>query len=175
MIFRISDDGTHAIPSAECIEIPEFQALLSRNRGTGLRELLFVYHTCDIQSPYYRIEDSRREEVVGRSFLPEKWKPDVKVKEAQEKYRELTRTVYHDLMDAGDIGIHKLKRYFETVDLTELDDKGKPIYSARDLVSNLEKLGAVVRSHAELRALIEEERTEGQRNRKQVRTNNYSA
>jgi len=77
------------------------------------------------------------------------------------------------LLKAARTSIQKLEKYFETINLDILDDNGKPIYSAKDLIANLSNMGKVVNGLEELEELVKRQQQK-QTNRGGVVTNKYS-
>ena len=120
-----------AIPSPYTLTILEFKEL-------DTKELAYVFFMCDHTSPFavYGVEQ-RHEEVKLSIYGKSKWTASSKVNAACDKYRKLKETSAVKLLKAARHSIVKLERYFDTVDLTLLDDNGKPIYHAKDLVANL--------------------------------------
>ena len=51
----------------------------------------------------------------------------------------------------------KLAGYFENIDFLKVDDNGKPIYTAKDVAVNLEKVGSIVESLEKLETRIKKE------------------
>ena len=68
----------------------------------------------------------------------------------------------------------KLEKYFEDIDLTIVDDHGKPIFSAKDLVANLSKVGDVVSGLHRLEELVKKEDQKSSKVRGGVEINKYS-
>lgn len=187
MQLLLLDDNLRAYPAPEAVHIREFRALIRRDRGgTGdtqgrkkvraVRELTYIYHCISHQSPYANTHFEYREEKVRQNIFGEAstWQPDVIVIDAMQKYEELISTPSVELLKAGTRASQKLIVYFDEVDLTELDDKGRPIYSSRDLVMNLSNLGKVVEGLLKLQEQVEKDLMGEHKNRKSVRTNEFS-
>ena len=153
------------IPSAYALAIPEFKVL-------KVNELAFVYFFTDHESPYAPYDEDEREEKLEEDL---KVKASAKVKGAIDKYKELSETSAVKLLKAARASVTKLEKYFKTVDLTMLDDNGKPIYHAKDLVSNLSNMGKVVSSLDELEELVKKQKQRENPNRGGVTTNKYSS
>lgn len=153
------------IPSAYALAIPEFKVLKAN-------ELAFVYFFTDHESPYAPYDEAEREEKLEEDL---KVKASAKVKGAIDKYKELSETSAVKLLKAARASVTKLEKYFKTVDLTMLDDNGKPIYHAKDLVSNLSNMGKVVSSLDELEELVKKQKQRENPNRGGVTTNKYSS
>ena len=152
------------IPSAYALSIPEFKVLKPS-------ELAFVYFFTDHESPYAPYDEEERIEKLETDL---KAKASPKVKGAIDKYKELSETSAVKLLKAARSSVTKLEKYFKTIDLTALDDHGKPIYHAKDLVSNLSNMGKVVASLDELEELVHKQKQRENPNRGGVVTNKYS-
>tara|TARA_R110002072_G_scaffold129718_1_gene268312 strand:- start:447 stop:944 length:498 start_codon:yes stop_codon:yes gene_type:complete len=152
------------IPSAYALAIPEFKQLKPA-------ELAFVYFFTDHESPYFPYDEEERIDKLQEDL---KVKDSLKIKGAIDKYKELSETSAVKLLKAARSSVSKLEKYFQTVDLTMLDDHGKPIYHAKDLVSNLANMGKVVASLDELEDLVQKQKQKENPNRGGVVTNKYS-
>jgi len=162
-------DGKLAIPSAYACTILEF-------KGLKAEELSFVYFMVDHRSPYSVYEWEQRIKEVTESIFDKEseWKPTTKVMAACAKYDKLIETSAVRLLKAAKESIMKLERYFRTIDLTLLDDRDKPIYSAKDLISNLEKMGKVVDGLTKLEEIVQREEQAANSNRGGVEVNKYN-
>ena len=171
--MRLKDDLIHivdgkAVPSAYAMTVLEFQ-------GLKALELGYVYFMVDHRSPFSVYEWSQREIEVKESIYGEKnWSPSVKVTEACRKYETLIETSAVRLLKAATESVVKLEKYFRTIDLTLLDERDKPIYSAKDLIGNLEKMGKVVEGLSRLEDIVKKEEQSNNPNRGGVEVNKYS-
>tara|TARA_R110000751_G_scaffold35436_1_gene87113 strand:+ start:1485 stop:1991 length:507 start_codon:yes stop_codon:yes gene_type:complete len=158
-----------AIPSPYTLTILEFKEL-------DTKELAYVFFMCDHKSPFavYGIEQ-RHEEVKLSVYGKSKWTASSKVNAACDKYRKLKETSAVKLLKAARHSIVKLERYFDTVDLTLLDDNGKPIYHAKDLVANLSKMGDVVDGLIKLEDQVKKQEQVNTNARGGVVVNKYSS
>jgi hypothetical protein len=162
-------DGKLAVPSAYACTILEF-------KGLSPEELSFVYFMVDHRSPFSVYEWEQRIKEVTESIFDkkEKWKPSTKVMGACGKYDKLIETSAVRLLKAAKESIVKLEKYFRTIDLTEMDDRGKPIYAAKDLIGNLEKMGKVVDGLTKLEEIVQREEQAANTNRGGVTVNKYN-
>ena len=78
------------------------------------------------------------------------------------------------LLKAARESIVKLEKYFRFVDLHAMDDRGKPIYTAKDLINNLEKMGRVVDGLTRLEDIVKKEEQAANTNRGGIEVNKYS-
>ena len=152
------------IPSAYVLTIPEFTSLKTK-------ELAAVYFYADHNSPYAVYDKGERIKKI-EADLKVKYSP--KVRAAIDKYNELCETSAIKLLKSARTSVQKLEKYFETINLDILDDNGKPIYSAKDLIGNLANMGKVVNGLEELEELVQKQQTKQNPNRGGVVTNKYS-
>ena len=166
-LIYINDDK--AVPSAYALSIPEFKKL-------NTDELSFVYFMVDHKSPFSVYEwDQRQVEVKNNIFGEEKkWTPSKKILEACDKYEKLIETSAVRLLKAARESIIKLEKYFRDIGLHLMDDHGKPIFHAKDLIANLSKMGQVVDGLTRLEEIVKKEEQAANTNRGGVEVNKYS-
>ncbi len=152
------------VPSAYALTINEFKGLKGQELGA-------VYFYADHRSPY-AVYDS--EERVGKICQDLKVKFSPKVKGAIDKYKELSETSAIKLLKSARSSVTKLERYFDTINLNVLDDHGKPIYHAKDLIANLSNMAKVVNGLEELEEIVKKHEQKDNPNRGGVVTNKYS-
>tara|TARA_R100001082_G_scaffold108847_1_gene84807 strand:+ start:2861 stop:3376 length:516 start_codon:yes stop_codon:yes gene_type:complete len=156
-----------AVPSPYAKTVLEFKDL-------DAKSLAYVYFMVDYRSPYAVYEWEQRKTEVKNSIFAKKWKETPKVKTACDKYAELTETSAVKLLKAARESIIKLEKYFRDIDLTLMDDNGKPIFHAKDLINNLEKMGKVVDGLSRLEDIVRKEEQANNSNRGGVEVNKYS-
>lgn len=152
------------LPSPYALLIPEFSKLTKN-------ELAFLYHFVDHRSSYSAYEQNEREEILIKDFNVS---VTPKLKAGIDKYKELSETHAIKLLKAARISVTKLEKYFENIDLTEMDENGRLIYQAKDLVANLSKMGDVVEGLDKLEELVKKQAEKDNPNRGGVVTNKYS-
>ena len=158
-----------AIPSPYTLTIKEF-------KGLKTEELAFVYFIVDHRSPFAVYEWKQRIIEVKNSIFGEKnkFKPSSKVLVACDKYEKLIETSAVRLLKAANESVVKLEKYFRDIDLTLVDDNGRPIFHAKDLINNLEKMGKVVDGLTRLEDIVKKEEQAANINRGGVEVNKYS-
>ncbi len=152
------------IPSPYALTIPEFEKL-------KVKELAFVYFFVDHRSSYSAYGEEERKEVLMKD-LGIKITPYLKA--AVDKYMELSETHAIKLLKSARSSVNKLEKYFENIDLTAMDENGKLLYQAKDLVANLSKIGEVVEGLDRLEELVQKQQAKDNPNRAGVKTNKYS-
>ena len=157
------------IPSSYALTIREFKNL-------NIEELAYIYFMIDHRSPFAVYDWNKRKIEVKFSIFGDisKWTPSSKVKQACEKYEKLIETSAVKLLKAAKESIVKLEKYFRDIDLTLTDDNGRPIFHAKDLINNLEKMGRVVDGLTRLEDIVKKEEQAANTNRGGIEVNKYS-
>ena len=158
-----------AVPSAYALTILEFKNL-------STKELAFVYFMTDHRSPFSVYEWKQRVGEVKNSIFStkEKFTASKKVLDACTAYEKLLETSAVKLLKAARESIVKLEKYFRDIDLTMMDDNGKPIFHAKDLIANLSNMGKVVDGLTRLEDIVKKEEQAANTNRGGVEVNKYS-
>tara|TARA_R110002110_G_scaffold82730_5_gene215154 strand:+ start:309 stop:830 length:522 start_codon:yes stop_codon:yes gene_type:complete len=172
--MSLRDDLIHIIdnkatPSAYALTVLEFKNL-------SAKELAFVYFITDHKSPFSVYEWSQRSIEVKNSIFGENnnFKTTPKILAACEKYDKLIETSAVRLLRAARESVIKLEKYFRDIDLTMMDDNGRPIFHAKDLINNLEKMGKVVDGLTNLEEIVKKETQAANTNRGGIEVNKYS-
>jgi len=162
------NDGV-AVPSAYSLTILEFKDL-------SATELSFVYFMVDHKSPFAIYDWDQRIIEVKNSIFGEKkkFKPSAKLLTACDKYEKLIETSAVRLLKAARTSIVKLEKYFKDIDLHLMDDHGKPIFHAKDLIANLSNMGKVVDGLTRLEDIVKKEEQAANTNRGGIEVNKYS-
>jgi hypothetical protein len=162
------NDGV-AMPSSYALTILEFKNL-------SATELSFVYFMVDHRSPFSIYDWDQRIIEVKNSIFGEKkkWKPSAKVLAACDKYDKLIETSSVRLLKAARNSIVKLEKYFQDIDLHLMDDNGRPIFHAKDLMANLSNMGKVVDGLTKLEEIVRKEEQAANTNRGGIEVNKYS-
>jgi hypothetical protein len=181
-LLELTDNGLHAQPRPESAEIDAFRVLIDRdtseNNQEASRELSFVYHMCDTDSPYFQsVGDKQvREDELVRDLWGEEgaWEPDDEVKKAIKYYRDHHMTPAQQLLESALKSVHNLRDYFQNADPMQTDDRGRAVWKAKDIVTNLSKIGDVIKGLKELQEEVEKEQIKGGNNRGGVEVNRFS-
>tara|TARA_R110002020_G_scaffold118530_2_gene270811 strand:+ start:776 stop:1297 length:522 start_codon:yes stop_codon:yes gene_type:complete len=165
----ITINDSVAVPSGYALTIKEFKDL-------NIKELAFVYFMVDHRSPFSVYEwKQRKSEVINSIFnKKDKFTPSSKVLGACTKYEKLIETSAVRLLKAARESVVKLEKYFRDIDLTMMDDNGKPIFHAKDLIANLSNMGKVVDGLTRLEDIVKKEEQAANNNRGGVEVNKYS-
>lgn len=133
----------------EALLLKPFKVIWNRDRSktkqTAMNELGFVYFFTDPRSDYQYItdEDERINAIREGEGLPDKWKPDSKVLDAIEFYKQFKPTSAL-LLDATRVIVSKLIDHMKTIDLEDVDKNGKPIYALNTVTATIDKVPSLV-------------------------------
>ena len=152
------------IPSPYALTITEFEKL-------SVKELAFVYFFADHRSSYAAYDEAERRDKLLEDL---KVKSTPNLHAGLQKYRELSETHAIKLLKSGRAAVNKLEKYFKDIDLTAMDENGKLLYQAKDLVANLSKIGEVIEGLDRLEELVQKQQAKDNPNRAGVKTNKYS-
>lgn len=105
-------------------------------------ELGFIYFYCDPRSDYMFLVDkeARMEKIKEQEGLPKNWKPDKQILHAIEVYEYLTTTTSSLLLQDTRLLIENLRAKLRTMDLNEVDDKGKPLYTLNIVTGTIKQI-----------------------------------
>lgn len=133
------------------------------NKDVFFKQMCVMYFVYDPRSNFAYIidEDTRLTEVLTQEGLTkDEWNKKYNTddfKEAKEIYLKANVTSAQKLLDSARIGIDKVSKFLEEVDLTAEDDKGKPKYTVAQITSALKDVPKLADSITELeKAVIKE-------------------
>lgn len=117
----------------------------SKHKEIALAEIGFVYFFCDPRSDYQYIvdEEERAKAIIEGEGLPKKWKPDKLVLECMNFYSSF-KTSSTLLLEDTRIAIDKLRTLLRTIDLNQVDDKGKPMYTLNTVTATIKQIPSLV-------------------------------
>lgn len=130
----------------------------SKNKEKAMQELGFIYFFCDIRSDYqYIVNEADRELAIkDGEGLPQSWKPDAKIKEAIEFYNSFKSSSILLLEDTR-YAVDKLRKLLRDIDLSQTDDKGKPIYTLNTITATIKQVPSLVKDLDEAERAISKE------------------
>lgn len=155
-------EGYKITISEEALLLKPFKAIWKRDKSQSkdraLSELGFIYFFCDIRSDYQYIvdEELRLKEIKLGEGLPEDWEPDALVKEAMVFYNTF-KPISALLLEDTRYAVDKLRKLLRDIDLTQTDDKGKPIYTLNSITATIKQVPSLVRDLDEAEKSIAKE------------------
>lgn len=167
-----NEHGNLIIDNDSILLVKEFQKLLDVNRNKSksdksginkekaFKELTYIYLYLDWESPYfYQPEQDKHQAALQDSGLTDEEFQDEIFKEACKKYELIqNENINLRMLKACMASVEKIIFYFETVDINERDPvTGKPIYSSKDLISNIKNARELVISLRELETQVKKD------------------
>lgn len=148
----------------EALTIKEFKDIwdkdTSKHKEFAVEEFAYVFYLADYKSPYLSYDLSARENKIVTDVITKKgWKPGEHIKAAIAKYSELQETPSMGLLKDAEMALDKIRYYFRNVDVT--DDENGAV--TKNLISNVEKLGGVIKGLTLLRDMVDKEVSENNR------------
>lgn len=155
-LIELSNNNLSIQP--EALLIKEFKTLWDRDKSKGkdkaLKDLAYIYYSTDFQSIYRNYHpDTRDSKIKLDIYNDREYSVDLAIVEAQNKYKELQTTLSMELLSDAEIGIDKLRIYFQNVDFAA-DEEGK---AAKIFIANVKQLGELVKGLKLLREEVEKE------------------
>ena len=160
-------EGYKVVISEEAFALKVFRQIWNRDRSVNkdkaIMELGYVYFMVDPRSDYQYLvdEDERSKAIIEGEGLPNNWKPDKIVTEAMEFYSRFKPTAALLLEDTR-YAVDKLRKLLREIDLNQLDDKGKPIYTLNSITATIKQVPSLAKDLDEAeKTLASEMRSEG--------------
>lgn len=159
-LFRYEGYKLHI--SEEAFVLKPFKEIWNRdktkNKDKALQELGYIYFMSDPRSDYQYIvdEEDRAKAIKEGEGIDSKWKPDNKVIEAMKFYKTF-KPVSALLLEDTRIAVDKLRQLLRNIDLTEVDDKGKPIYTLNTITATIKQIPSLVKDLDEAEKAIAKE------------------
>ena len=160
-------EGYKVVISEEAFALKVFRQIWNRDRSVNkdkaIMELGYIYFMVDPRSDYQYLvdEDERSKAIIEGEGLPNNWKPDKIVTEAMEFYSRFKPTAALLLEDTR-YAVDKLRKLLREIDLNQLDDKGKPIYTLNSITATIKQVPSLAKDLDEAeKALASEMRSEG--------------
>lgn len=150
--------------SPEALLIKEFKDVwendTSKTKEKAVENLAYVYFITDYKSPYMTYSPEARSAIIQRDVITQKdWKQTPVIDAAIRKYLELQTTPSMGLLRDAEEAVTKVRSYFKNVDIT-MDVDGS---ITKTLISNIEKLGGVIKGLTALRDIVDKEISETKR------------
>ena len=157
MDFFVFDDVTNTLRINECpiLLIKEFKTLWDKDRNkckedkTGnerlraFKEFTYIFLMLDFKSPYYKyLEQEKHEAAISDSGLTDE---DLKNPEFINAYNKYQEILYSDpilsLIKTAYRTLYKTQVFLDSIDFTEIDDMGKPLYKPKDVMLDISTIG----------------------------------
>ena len=149
--------------SEEALLLKPFRIIWTRDRSSqkerALQELGAIYFSTDPRSDYMFIIDpeERMNKIIEQEGMKSTWKPDKVVEEGLKLYEYLSQTTSSLLLQDTRMAIDKLRQRLRELDLSEVDEKGKPIYTLQSYTATIKQIPELSKSLIEAEKAISKE------------------
>lgn len=136
-----------------------YNADKSKTKEKFMQQMSIMYFLVDPRSSYTYItdEDERLKEILIQEGLPADFKIDKKLEEAIEIYKKHTITTSQLLLEDTRFAIDKLRKFLREVDLQDVDDKGKPVYTINSITQAIKQIPQLAKDIAEAERVVAKE------------------
>lgn len=131
--------------------ISAFKKILDRDKSKekekALKEMLYVYHFCDIRSDFAIYPDKEKIDILRAELnLPSKWMPDKHIDEAVATYKRYSETTIQRLYKQALKSANDVGNYLEGTEglLNERDGNGKIVTDIAKITGSLEKVPKIM-------------------------------
>lgn len=130
----------------------------SKNKDKALQELGYIYFMSDPRSDYQYLvdEEERSKSIKEGEGIPNDWDPDKVVLDAITFYKSFKPTSALLLEDTR-FAVDKLRKLLREIDLTQTDDKGKPIYTLNTITATIKQIPSLVKDLDEAEKTLSKE------------------
>ena len=150
----ISDEAFLVKPIRELHE-----ADTSAGKEYFLEQMSYLYFIVDPRSTYSYITDleERSKAIIAQEGLAPTFSPSPQLLEAMEWYKKHTITTSTLLLEDTRLAIDKLRKFLRDIDLSALDDKGKPIYQPSTIATTIKQIPQLAKDLMETEKIVEKE------------------
>lgn len=126
-----------------------------------------IYFMADPRSSYNYIVDEKErfEEIKKQEGLAKTYKITKELQTAIDAYKKSVQTTSSLLLEDARMAVDKVRKFLREVDLTLLDDKGKPVYTINTVTSALKMIPQLAKDITETERLVTKELEEASRMR----------
>jgi hypothetical protein len=131
----------------------------SKNKEKFLQQMSILYFYADPRSTYnYIVDDEERlQAIIEQEGLPEDFKITADLDNALQEYKKHTITTSYLLLQDTKIAVDKVRQFLREVDLTAVDDKGKPLYTINSITQAIKQIPQLSKDLLEAEKIVSKE------------------
>ena len=131
----------------------------SKNKEKFLQQMSVLYFYADPRSTYnYIVDDEERlKAIIEQEGLPEDFKITEDLDNALQEYRKHTITTSYLLLQDTKIAVDKVRQFLREVNLTAVDDKGKPLYTINSITQAIKQIPQLSKDLLEAEKIVSKE------------------
>lgn len=171
-------EGYNLTFEPEILTLKVFKRLFTRDKTKDkskfLQELGYIYFMLDPRSDYMYItdEDERSKAIIMGEGLSDTWKVDSILQDAMDYYKSFRPTSALLLEDTR-VAVDKLREALRSINITETDDKGRPIYTLNTIVTTIKQVPSLVKDLDDAERAISKEIVQNDKIRGNVEKSMY--
>lgn len=171
-------EGYNLTFEPEILTLKVFKRLFIRDKTKDkskfLQELGYIYFMLDPRSDYMYItdEDERSKAIIMGEGLSNTWKVDSILQDAMDYYKSFRPTSALLLEDTR-VAVDKLREALRSINITETDDKGRPIYTLNTIVATIKQVPSLVKDLDDAERAISKEIVQNDKIRGSVEKSMY--
>ena len=183
MAYLFTIKNLAVVPEPEVYMISPFKEILERDKSkkkvVALQELAYIEFMSSLKksNPFAGYNDGEREDAVIKAiFNGENYNPDKLVLEGIKFISELqtTHSPVYSLYLKSKKAVEGIKRFFDSVDVNERDDRGKPIHKATDILRSINEVPKTVATLKDLEKKIQSEDLSISKNRGEIKVGMFA-
>lgn len=131
----------------------------SKNKDKFMQQLSVIYFYTDPRSTYNYIldDDERLKAIIEQEGLPSDFKLTPDLINAIGEYKKHIITTSFLLLQDTKIAVDKVRQFLREVDLTAVDDKGKPLYTINSITQTIKQIPQLSKDLLEAEKIVSKE------------------
>lgn len=150
-------------PTQEAFLIKPIRDLFNKDKSKTkekfLQQMSVLYFYADPRSTYNYIvdDDERLQAIIEQEGLPKDFKITEDLDKALQEYKKHTITTSYLLLQDTKIAVDKVRQFLREVDLTAVDDKGKPLYTINSITQAIKQIPQLSKDLLEAEKIVSKE------------------
>lgn len=134
-----------------------YNADTTKTKETFMQQASIIFFMADPRSSYSDIIDSKEkfEEILKCEGI--KVKMTKTLQAAIDRYAELSQTTSSKLLEDTKIAVSKVRKFLREVDLDQLDDKNRPIYTVSSITTAIKQIPQLSKDLVETERVVNKE------------------
>ena len=131
----------------------------SKTKEKFLQQMSVLYFYADPRSTYnYIVDDEERlQAIIEQEGLPKDFKITEDLDKALQEYKKHTITTSYLLLQDTKIAVDKVRQFLREVNLTAVDDKGKPLYTINSITQAIKQIPQLSKDLLEAEKIVSKE------------------
>lgn len=170
-----------AKPNTETLLTEPFKTIWERDttpdKVKAMKEFTFIEFMVSKKksNPYAGYDEDIRFDKLKEQLFNEEWQPDILIEQAMAKIHEFqtegsaTYSYYLAVLE----GAQKMKQFFTTFDINEVNEKGTRVFKPNEIVMAISNTDKILQNLSSMKEKVEQELFEQSRTRGNRQTNYF--